>query len=158
MEITIEKSKGGILFSYIPPNNKNLKLIFDETTQCANQLLSKFDNIIIAGDFNINTGSKNCNKFKQFADFCYTFDLTNLINFKTCFKSATSQTSLYVTLTNQPRSFQKTAVITTGLSDYHEMIITTFRSSYTREPPQNIIYRNYKNFNAQDFLNDLETN
>ena len=89
VENTIEKSKGGILFTYMPPNNKNLKLIFDETTQSANQLLSKFDNIIIAGDFNINTGSKNCNKFKQFADFYHTFDLTNLINFKTCFKSAT---------------------------------------------------------------------
>ena len=38
------------------------------------------------------------------------------------------------------------------------MIITTFISSYTREPTQNIIYRNYKNFNVQDFLNDLETN
>ena len=38
------------------------------------------------------------------------------------------------------------------------MIISTFRSSYTREPPRNIIYRNYKNFNVQDFLNDLKTN
>ena len=27
-----------------------------------------------------------------------------------------------------------------------------------REPPRNIIYKNYKNFNAQNILNDLETN
>ena len=46
----------------------------------------------------------------------------------------------------------------TGLSDYHKTIITTFRSSYTREPPRNIIYRNYTSFNNQDFLNDLEIN
>ena len=38
------------------------------------------------------------------------------------------------------------------------MIITTFRSSYTRKLPRNIIYRNYKTFNAQDLFNDLETN
>ena len=38
------------------------------------------------------------------------------------------------------------------------MIITTFRSSYTHEQPQNIIHKNYKNFNVQHFLNDLETN
>ena len=69
-----------------------------------------------------------------------------------------SPSSLDVILTNRPRSFRKTAATTLGLSDYYKMIITTFRSSYTREPPQNIIYRNYKNFNAQDFLNDLETN
>ena len=63
-----------------------------------------------------------------------------------------------VILTNRPRSFQKTAAITTGLNDYHKMIRTTFRSPYMREPPRNIIYRNYKNFNAQNILNDLETN
>ena len=63
-----------------------------------------------------------------------------------------------VILANRPRSFQKTAAITTGLSNYHKMIITSFRSSYTRELPWNIIYRNHKNFNAQDFLSDLETN
>ena len=84
--------------------------------------------------------------------------VSNLINFKTCFKSATSQSSLDVILTNRTRSFQNVAAITTGLSDYHKMIIPTFRSSCTREPPQNIIYRNYKNFNTQDFLNDLEIN
>ena len=51
--------------------------------------------------------------------------------------------------------------MTIGLSDFHKMIITTFKSSSTREYcyiPQNIIYRNLKNFNAQGFLNDLETN
>ena len=48
-------------------------MFLDETTQSANQLLSKFDNIIIAGAFNIDTGTKNCSKFKQFANFCHTF-------------------------------------------------------------------------------------
>ena len=35
---------------------------------------------IIASDFSINTGSKDCNKFKGFADFCHIFNLTNLVN------------------------------------------------------------------------------
>ena len=121
VEITIKKRKWGILFTYRSPNNNNLKLFFEETTQSANQLLSKFDNII-AGDFDIDTDSKNCNKFQLFADFCHTFDLTNLINVKICLKSATSQSSLNVILTNRPRSFQKTAAFTTGLSDCHKMI------------------------------------
>ena len=98
VEIAIKKRKWGILFTYRPPNKNNLKLFFEETTQSANQLLSKFDNIIITGDFNID--SKNCNKFKQFVDFCHTFYITNLINVKTCFKLATPQSSLDVILTN----------------------------------------------------------
>ena len=82
VEVTIKKRKWGILFTYRLPNNNNLKLFFEETTQSANQLLSKFDNIIITGDFNIKTGSKNCNKFKQFADFCHNFNLTDLIPYR----------------------------------------------------------------------------
>ena len=74
VDITIKKRKWGISFAYRPPNNNNLKLFFGETTQSTNQHLSKFDNIIIASGSNIDTGSKNCNKFKQFANFCYTFD------------------------------------------------------------------------------------
>ena len=55
---SIKKRKWGVLLAYRPPNNHNLKLFliiffFDETTQSANQLLSKFDNTIIAGVFNI---------------------------------------------------------------------------------------------------------
>ena len=63
-----------------------------------------------------------------------------------------------VILTNRPRRFQEMAVFTTGLIDYHKMIITTFGSSYTRKLPQNIFHKSYKNVNAQDYLNDLETN
>ena len=48
-------------------------------------------------------------------------------------KSSTSQSSLDVILTQRPRSFHKTVAITAGLSDYHEMIITTIRSSLTRK-------------------------
>ena len=54
VEITIKKNKWGILFSFRPANSKNPKLFFEETTQYANKLLSKYDNIIIAGDFNID--------------------------------------------------------------------------------------------------------
>lgn len=64
--------------------------------------------------------------------------------------------SLDVILTNRRRGFQKTVAITTGLNDNHEIIITTFTSSYTPKPPRNIIYRNKKNLNAKDLSNDLE--
>ena len=106
---------------YISNGMITTRLTVYETSQSGNPLLSKLD-IIIAGDFNIDTGSKNCNIFKQFADFCHTFDLTNLINVTSCFKSATYQSSLEFILTNRPRGFQKTTAITTGFSDYHKMI------------------------------------
>ena len=56
VEIIIHK-KFRILFAYRPPNNNNIKLLFEETTLPVNQLLSKFY-IIVAGNFQIDTGSK----------------------------------------------------------------------------------------------------
>ena len=114
VEITTKKKKWGILFTYRPPNNNYLKLFFEGTTQSATQLLPKFDNIIIAGYFNRATGFKNCNKFKQLANFCHTFDITNPINVKTCFKSATSQSSLDIILTNRQENFRRRLLLPQG--------------------------------------------
>ena len=97
-EITFKKRKWGIPFSYRPPTENNLKLLFEETTHSASQIFSKFEKIIIAGDYNIDTGSKNCNKFKQFDDFCHTFNLTNQINIKTCFLSQPHLSLLWMLL------------------------------------------------------------
>ena len=113
---------------------------------------------LIAGDFNIDTSMSNRKNVNYLNDFCHTFDLTNLVNVKTCFKSTLAHTSIDVILTNRPRSFQKTAAITTGLSDCHKMVITSFRSFFSRAPPRDIIYRSYQKFNSQNFLDDLNSN
>ena len=83
VEIAVKKRKGEF---YLPSDLPVIK----EITQSAIQLLSKLDNLILAGGFNKDTGSKGCNKFKQFAVFCDTIDLTDLVNVKTYFKSTTS--------------------------------------------------------------------
>ena len=102
-------------------------------------------------DLNLNTKSKN-NSY--YSDLCDTFDLTNLIKANTCFK-ASNQTSIDIILTNQPRSFQKSGVITTGLSDCHKMILTFFRSYFSRLPPKTITYRSFRYFETKD-LYELE--
>ena len=86
---------------------------------------------------------------------CDTFDLTNIIKANTCFKPS-NQTFIDVILTNQPRSFQKSGVITTGLSDCHKMILTFFRSYFSTLPPKTITYRNFRYFETKDFLYELE--
>ena len=61
------------------------------------------------------------------SDLCDTFNLTNLINQKTCLQSEKGS-SLDVILTNRPRSFQTTSVIETVISDHHKLT-TTFLGS-----------------------------
>ena len=59
-------------------------------------------------------------------------------------------------LTNKHLSSQKAHVTETGLSDYSKLISTFFKSHFTRQRPKVITYRNYKKFDENLFLNDLQ--
>ena len=79
---------------------------------------------------------------------------TNLIKSETCYtKNHKSLIDLF--FANKPLSFQKTYVNETGSSDYHKLISTFFKSRFSKARPRVIKYRNYKNFDKNNFLNDL---
>ena len=73
----------------------------------------------------------------------------------TCFKSSKG-TLLDVLLTNKPKSFQKTFVCETGLSDCHNLVATIFRLTFIKLPPKVVKYRSYKNFDENKFCHDLD--
>ena len=77
-----------------------------------------------------------------------------MIKSETCFtKNYKSLIDLF--LTNTPLPFQKTHVSETGLSDYHKLIATFFKTNFSRVRPKVLSYRNYKNFIESRFLSDL---
>ena len=88
-------------------------------------------------------------------DFIDTFSLTNIINSKTCFKTLNG-TLLDLMLTNKPKSFCKTCTIEKRLSDCHKMIVRFLRAFFKRIPSRNIVYGNYKHFNQNHFLHELD--
>ena len=51
--------------------------------------------------------------------------------------------------------FSKTHVRETGLSDYHKLIVTFFKTFFSRLRPKILSDGNYKNFDESKFLNDL---
>ena len=105
--------------------------------------MNKYDNIFPAGDLNIDTGDKSKDTNNYLCDFMDTFSLNNLIKVKTCYKSATG-TILDIMLTNKMRSFQKTSNVTTGISEYHKLIVTCPKAHFKKLPPKKIVYRDYK--------------
>ena len=106
------------------------------------------------GDFNIDINTAGMDVYKL-DEFCNVFDLTNLIKTeKCCTENQKSTIDLF--LTNGSLSFQKTRTTETGISDYHKLILTFFKSHYTRLKLRIIYYRNYKNSNEDLFLKDLE--
>ena len=53
LELTIARKKWCIFFAYGPPNTDK-KEFFDEISASLGKILSKYDNIIFAGDLNID--------------------------------------------------------------------------------------------------------
>ena len=134
IEVTISKKSWCITFADRPPQNDNKVMFFNELNLSLNQCVSKYDNIIVMGDQNIDISNKS--KDNNFLpDLCDTFSLQNIITGKTCHKSNTG-TSIDIMLTNRPRSFHKASIFETEISDHHNLILSFFRSYFTRIPPK----------------------
>ena len=145
------------MYTYRPPNETNKKVFFDQLNKILDKAVNKYDNIFLAGDLNVDTGDKSKDKNNYLCDFMDSFSLNNLIKVKTCYKSATG-TILVIMLTNKMRRFQKTSTVTTGISDYRKMNITCPKVHFKKLPPKKIAYKDYKNFNKNTFLYDLDQN
>lgn len=53
---------------------------------------------------------------------------------------------VYASVTNSYRSFKVTKTVSTGLSDFHKMIVTVMKTTVPKAKPKIIKYRDYKNF------------
>ena len=58
---------------------------FEETTMSLDMALKKYENCIIMGDFNIDMDKPDSTTCAQLNHFCDVFDLSYMINEKTCF-------------------------------------------------------------------------
>ena len=74
-EMTFSKKKWFIFSIYRPPNVGNLTGFFEEMTIQPVKVTPNYYNIIIMGDFNINTKSKSVGS-NNISDFCDLFHLT----------------------------------------------------------------------------------
>ena len=87
--------------------------------------------------------------YEKLDEFSDLFNLRNLIRSETC------STKNHKSLIDSFYLFQKAHVSETGLSDYHKLITTFFKTNFSCLRPKVLSYRNYKNFGESKFLNDL---
>ena len=98
IELLVSKRKWCIIFTYRPPKYEK-KVFFQELSKTVSQAINKYDNILVAGDLDIDvSGSKRLND-NHFSELIDTFNLTNIVKTPTCFKT-TRGTLLDVLLTN----------------------------------------------------------
>ena len=105
------------------------------------------------GDFNAGVEEKHMKCF------CDNYNLNSSIKQPTCYKNRYNPTSIYLMLTNAPRSFQSTSVLETGLSNFHFMTLAVMRKNFKKLQPTFVNYRSNKNFSKEKFksclLNEL---
>ena len=73
LELTISNKKWFIMYAYRPLNKTNKKVFLDESNETLDRAMSKYDNIFLAGDLNIDTRDKSKDTNNYLCDFMDTF-------------------------------------------------------------------------------------
>lgn len=154
-EILLQNKKWFFLSLYRQPKSMNLHNFFEELTEILDRVFRKYENLIVMGDFNIDWKNHQDPGYSLLETFCDTFALENLITSFTCI-TYTHKSLIDLFLTNKPNHFHSTMVTETSISDFHNLISTFMKGQTKRLNPKRIIYRDYKKFNEQNFLKDLE--
>ena len=119
-----------------------------EDSSFALNVYASYDKFLLAGDF-----SKKDDE-TLLDDFLNEFKAKNLVKENTCFNNIDNPSCIDLYITNAPLSFQNSTTVSTGLSDFHKMIVTVIKTTFPKEKPQTLVYRDYKNFIESDYRND----
>ena len=150
IELNLRRKKWFLCCSYNPKYSQILHHLKEICKDLA-ALLSKYDNIILMGDFNAEPAGT------IISDFCEIYNLKNIIMEKTCFKNPNNPNRIDLIISNRSKSFQNYMVIETGLSDFPKMSITVMKMYYSKQKPTIIHYRKLKDFQNDSFIKDLQT-
>ena len=139
-----------LLFCTYNPNGQCSREYFIELEKELDLYLSKYDRLLLVGDFNQDERDLNMN------NFLINYGLNNIVKDNTCFKNPNNPSCIDLILTNKPRSFQNTTTFDIGLSDFHRMVLTSFKCILDKREPKEVMYRDYKRFNQTHFRHELE--
>ena len=144
--INFRKNKWLICTSY-NRHKSNLKP-FAPFEQKSRQLYGNYDNILLLGDFNSEFSEPCLN------DFCYIYNLKNLVKVPACFQNLEEPSCIDLFLTDRTRTFQCTTTI--GISNFLKLVFTVLKSFCRKQRPKMIHCRNFKNFENDNFGQDLK--
>ena len=149
IEINTRKQKWLILPIYRPPQ-QNSQYFVEEISKLIDKY-SRYDNLMVLGDFNLVPGDPALSPIIQ------DHALYNMIKHPTCFKSSKGR-CIDLIFTNRKHSFMHSTSFETGFSDHHHMIYTILKTKFSKLPPKKVIYRDYKNWSQLRFDNELRQN
>ena len=99
------KRKNWLLCCSYNPKFSQISFHLNEPGKSLDNLTSKYDSIILLGDFNTEPTDT------ILSYFCEIFNFKNLIKDKTCFKNPNKPSCIDLIITNRPKSLQNYMVI-----------------------------------------------
>ena len=149
IELNFRRNKWLLMGTYHPPNQCT-NYFYTEVGKALDIHTNNYDNLLLIGDFNEKESESHTLNFLE------TYNLKNLVKEPTCYKNPQNPSCIDWILTNRSSYFKNTKAIDIGLSDFHKMILTSFRFQYEPGAPKVKYYRAYKHFNEQIFKSELQ--
>ena len=146
IELHLRKEKWLVVLVYKPPAQDTTYLLY-WLSQIIDFYSITYEKQVVIGDFYLTPDNKS---MREFVDL---YNLIDLIETTTCFKGTESCIDLL--LTNQKYSFKNTKAFETGLSDHYLLIYSMLKTSFQKNKPKRLIYRDYTSFSKDSFLTDL---
>ena len=149
--VQFQKSKWAFSAAYRKPSlperhlSTSLDIVIEKCMDITN-------NIAIVGDLNCNMLREGSNAVKS---LCDDFNLTNVIETPTCFKT-TPPTLLDVFLVSNKKNVKHSTVTPCPLSDFHHFVTAVFDIMVPRREKRQVIYRSFKFFDKDLFNRDLQ--
>ena len=113
------KNKWLLFGSYHPPSQSD-EYFF---THVQNGL-DIYDKYMLVGDF--NTGElEPC-----LSQFMFEMNAKNIVKGPTCFKSLSNRSCIDIVITNSSSNFQNKKAISTGLPDFHKMVVSPLKHTF----------------------------
>ena len=120
LEIILHNCTWLLIGLYKPPGQKE-KGFLENLNSILNNCISKYEYIILIGDFNSSVGNKHL------ADFTTLFNLESLIKSPICFQS--SKPTVDLILTNKEELFRNSKTFEVSISDQHLLTFNINKNS-----------------------------
>ena len=126
IELELSKKNKWLLSYSYNPHKGNIKQHLSNISKGLDELNSEYDNILIIGDLNSEKSEPSLD------EFCQTYNLVSIVNKLTCFKNPKNPSCIDLMLTDKQERFLKAKTIETGLSDFHKMVVSVFKTSFKK--------------------------
>ena len=155
VKIKPHKSKAFLFCSfYRPPNAENEKTFLEGFQNMLMSVREEQEEIIIGGDFNFDWKKRNiCKPVKRFGNLMSESSLTQVIKENTRITEY-SRTQIDLIFTSRPELYVS-GVLHVGFSDHSAVFAVRKLHRMKPPPPRSIETRNYKRYDKDAFVQDL---